>query len=95
VAPALLSWSLNFTDYRIPGILLVTLFVVCGAFRLARFNITNQADEFMGIPITAAGCLLALDNLFSLKYGTHPFVTVIVILLLSFFMISNIRIKKV
>lgn len=95
VAPALLCWSLNFTSYKVLGILLVTLFVVCGAFRLARFNVTDQVSEFMGIPITVAGCLLALDNLFSLNYGTHPQVTVFFILFLSYLMISKFRIKKV
>ena len=44
------------------------LYVLAGAFRLARFNLGDFRDYFLGLPITAAGIILVLVNLL-LHYG--------------------------
>ena len=62
VAPGVLlyGWQL----YQLPwylGALVAIFFAVCGAMRLARFNIntTNVKGYFMGLPIPTAGCMVA------------------------------------
>jgi CDP-diacylglycerol--serine O-phosphatidyltransferase (EC 2.7.8.8) len=61
VAPAILLYSQVLqSHYHTLGLMVCILFVVCGALRLARFNILNISEYFLGIPITIAGLLLAL-----------------------------------
>ena len=78
------------------------IFPMAGAYRLARFNVTKFDNVFRGVPITIAGGFLAIVNLFnclavqSNKFSQiHMYATVILILVLSYLMVSKIRIKKV
>ncbi len=62
VAPGVLAyvWALNLWP-RV-GWLTCFLFLICGAMRLARFNIQKQMDDkrfFVGMPIPAAAALIA------------------------------------
>ena len=64
VAPALMMYLLVLKDYGRVGFAIVLLFVICGALRLARFNLKAFAEEesspyFVGLPIPAAGGILA------------------------------------
>jgi CDP-diacylglycerol--serine O-phosphatidyltransferase len=49
----------------------------------------------MGVPITVAGSIVALDNIAAFKLANHAAVTLILVLLLSYLMISKIQIKKI
>ncbi|TDL76707.1 CDP-diacylglycerol--serine O-phosphatidyltransferase [Rhodococcus qingshengii] len=86
VAPALLFYSLE------PSSLFTTiafmLFPTMGALRLAKFNVKPTRGYFMGMPITAAGLLMACMGIF---LYSNTFIT----LLLSILMVSPIRIKKI
>lgn len=77
-----------------PGwaLVIAALFPICGALRLARFNIIKTSGFFMGVPITAAGTLIALLMFFSHVAGrTLPTAWVVVIMLaLSYLMVSRI-----
>lgn len=66
------------------------LFAVAGALRLARYNTQGgAANYFIGLPITAAGGILAV---LSLSRGSLPGQwTLILTLLLSFLMVSRTR----
>jgi CDP-diacylglycerol---serine O-phosphatidyltransferase len=85
VAPALLFYSLE------PPSTLTTiafmLFPTMGALRLAKFNVKPTIGYFMGLPITAAGLLMALMGVF---LYSNAFIT----LILSILMVSPVRIKK-
>ena len=103
VAPSILVCLLyNFTDLGIIGYLLVIIFPIAGAYRLARYNTSTFNNVFTGIPITIAGSFLAFYSLVFLIVGKAPtnftassvLVTVLV-LLLSYLMISKFQIKKV
>jgi CDP-diacylglycerol---serine O-phosphatidyltransferase len=62
VAPSVLAWSWALSDFDRLGWAISFLFVVCGALRLARFNIqTGPSDRryFVGLPIPAAACTVA------------------------------------
>ncbi|MHA0857652.1 CDP-diacylglycerol--serine O-phosphatidyltransferase [Paenibacillus sp. CMAA1364] len=66
------------------------IFPMCGAFRLARFNVrTGTAGYFVGLPIPAAGGVLATLTLFHNEIsGTYM---IIIMLLLSYLMVSRVR----
>jgi CDP-diacylglycerol--serine O-phosphatidyltransferase len=98
VAPALLAYSWALRPYGRFGWLAAFLFVVCGALRLARFNVMSSAGEvkyFKGLPIPAAASMIALTILLYLRLIETGWVKDIVILvmiyILAFLMVSNIR----
>lgn len=92
VAPAILVYAMGIRDLGPIGLALALTFALCGAIRLARFNTLNISNYFIGVPITAAGSLLALLSLLhnELPALTYPIVTV----LLSYLMVSNIKVPK-
>jgi CDP-diacylglycerol--serine O-phosphatidyltransferase len=98
VAPALLAYSWALRPYGRFGWLAAFLFVVCGALRLARFNVMSASGEtkyFKGLPIPAAASMIALTILLYLRLIETGWVKDIVILvmiyILAFLMVSNIR----
>src|SRR5690554_4735192 len=67
VAPSFLVYYTYFYQFDLWGIIVAGLFPLFGAYRLARFNITPSKvsmDYFVGVPITAAGGILAILTLF-------------------------------
>ncbi|OGP73569.1 MAG: CDP-diacylglycerol--serine O-phosphatidyltransferase [Deltaproteobacteria bacterium RBG_16_49_23] len=98
VAPALLAFSWALRPYGRFGWLAAFLFVVCGALRLARFNVMSASGEtkyFKGLPIPAAASMIALTILLYLRLIETGWVKDIVILVmiyvLAFLMVSSIR----
>ena len=102
VAPGLLiyTWALN--GYGKIGWLAVFLFVVCGAMRLARFNVQTSVSDnkfFLGLPIPAAAGLIATTVIFDhhiLEMGkeVRPVVVLIVTYLLAYLMVSTIKYRS-
>ncbi|MED3563201.1 CDP-diacylglycerol--serine O-phosphatidyltransferase [Bacillus xiapuensis] len=93
VAPALLLYQGILQDFGGPGTFFTVLYIGCGAFRLARFNITESNGYFTGLPITAAGCLVTLSFLAIPFLPPEAFLFIIIIL--SFLMVSSFKLKKV
>ncbi len=98
VAPAVLAFSWALRPYGRFGWLAAFLFVVCGALRLARFNVMSASGEtkfFKGLPIPAAASMIALTILLYLRLIETGWVKDIVILVmiyvLAFLMVSSIR----
>ncbi|GLI82855.1 CDP-diacylglycerol--serine O-phosphatidyltransferase [Rossellomorea marisflavi] len=93
VAPAVLMYYAALQSLGVVGAFFMIFYIGCGAYRLARFNITDNAGYFTGLPITAAGCLVTLS------YLAIPHVPVGIILttmiLMSLLMVSPFTIKKV
>lgn len=54
VAPALLIYHQALYQIPVAGLTLTILFVLCGAVRLARYNVKEFNGVFLGLPITAA-----------------------------------------
>ncbi|UJA32362.1 CDP-diacylglycerol--serine O-phosphatidyltransferase [Clostridium sporogenes] len=95
VAPSILTFHIyNFSNLGILGYLLVLMFPIAGAYRLARYNITEFDGSFCGIPITLAGMFMALYCLISLNRIGASSLTVILIITLSYLMVSNVKLKK-
>ncbi|WP_108672050.1 CDP-diacylglycerol--serine O-phosphatidyltransferase [Peribacillus acanthi] len=95
VAPSFLVYYTYFFQFGLLGLIVAGLFPLFGAYRLARFNIsTNKSNMnyFIGVPITAAGGILALLTLFGDRIPN--IVTTVVFTGLSFLMVSRIRIPS-
>lgn len=92
VAPALTAYLWKLNDLGLPGILLMILFVLCGALRLARFNVMNVTGHFLGVPITIAGSFVAI---IVLAGGHSPsYVSGLMMFVLALLMVSGFKIPK-
>jgi CDP-diacylglycerol---serine O-phosphatidyltransferase len=94
-APAVLCWSTFLSNYGIIGYVISILFPIAGAYRLARFNVTEVKGIFTGIPITIAGAAMAIDILISLAVVSHDIISTILMVILAYLMVSNIKLKKI
>jgi len=98
VAPALIVYFWALQPYGRYGWVAAFLFVVCGALRLARFNVQiGEFDPryFNGLPIPAAATMVAMTILMYYELGdwapTRQGLIVGMIYVLSFLMVSNIK----
>lgn len=95
IAPAFVVFMFKFSvhpKFMIIGGIVTVLYVLCGGFRLARFNVTGTVDDcYMGVPITLAGMLLALSLLFE---NVSPVAYAGFMIILAFLMVSQIPIRK-
>lgn len=92
VAPALLVYAQVLYSYQWLGLAAGIWFAVAGALRLARFNTQNITGYFQGVPITAAGSLVALLNLMPQRVPSHLFLGIV--LILGILMLSKIKVPK-
>jgi CDP-diacylglycerol--serine O-phosphatidyltransferase len=90
LAPAFMMYVSVFEDMNTLGYLATTIFPICGALRLARFNIVESPPGyFIGLPIPAAGGLVSLLALF--HEGINNYLLVGAIFVLSLLMVSRIQ----
>lgn len=95
IAPSILACQMyGLFDEGIIGYVIVCLFPVAGAYRLARFNVTSFDGEFYGIPITFAGLFMAVYLLVNLYLPMPLMLTVPLLVILSYFMVCTHRFKK-
>jgi CDP-diacylglycerol--serine O-phosphatidyltransferase len=92
VAPAFIMYQAAFMEMTPPAVawIATAIFPICGALRLARFNVIDGIPGyFIGLPIPAAGGILATLALFHNEL--HVSLLLISSLVLSFLMISNTK----
>ncbi len=95
VAPAILIWSYQLAHFGIFGTGIIIIFALCGAYRLAKFNIVEFDGFYMGVPITMCGGIVALMTLYSINYPTNIYFIGMMMIFLSYSMISKkIKLKK-
>jgi CDP-diacylglycerol---serine O-phosphatidyltransferase len=96
IAPSVLAlvWGLSNVDQRVAWIASFT-FTICGAMRLARFNVqSGNLKHFVGLPIPAGGgAVAAVVHFFSdpIKNPLGSNLMLAGVFLLAFLMISTIR----
>lgn len=101
IAPAILAYrsmvSIGATSLNEPGWIIAFLFFICGALRLARFNIQPQEKgegDFSGLPVPAAAGVIASSLLLGIKHYTglitHNFIIMIMMMVLSYLMVSTV-----
>jgi len=96
VAPGLLMYSWALKSFGKFGWLAAFLYVVCGALRLARFNVqvnTVESRRFVGLPIPAAAGMVASCVLLFYHLGGSGTIKkisiVLLIYILAYLMVSN------
>lgn len=91
VAPIIIMYDIAFKELNpVLAITASLIFPMCGALRLARFNVrAGVPGYFTGLPIPAAGGVLATLSLFH-NDVTTPYM-IISTILLSYLMVSRVR----
>jgi len=108
VAPAFLVHRIVLKDVFVPnpevGWFIASIYVICGALRLARFNCLaimntkSSSSDFLGFPIPAAAGMVASVTLFMLWYderglvrGNWRYALPVLMFFLSMMMVSEVR----
>ncbi len=94
--------NLGHEHFHFSQIIIVTFYVACAMYRLARYNTSPPKDYFEGIPSTFSGLLLSLYifvcNIF-LEDLAHNLIFTIVsftfIIILGCLMVSKIKINRI
>ena len=93
-----------FVEHAEWGWFIASIYLICGALRLARFNVLSQqpaasgAKDFLGFPIPSAAALVASLTLFMIWWdekefakGRWRYALPVLLLFLSAMMVSNVR----
>ena len=107
VAPAFLVHRIVLRDVFVQhpelGWFIASIYLICGAFRLARFNVLSMQPggsgrEFVGFPIPSAAALVASLTLFIMWVeekdfikGKWRYLLPVLLLFLSWMMVSQVR----
>jgi len=94
VAPAALAYRWQLEAFGRWGWLACALYVICGALRLARFNLqayTVESRRFQGLPIPAAACALVALMLFSPDAQRDGVLVLLAMYPLALLMVSGLR----
>lgn len=105
VAPAVLVYHNYLLEEQLAGTVVgrtgavvAIIFVMCGALRLARYNVfqSGRRESFTGLPIPAAGGAIAAFSLFMAYFELHVAFYVLgpLTLLLAALMVSTVRYPK-
>ena len=101
IAPSFLVYSQGLREFGTLGVLVASLPALCGAVRLARYNVTAEPENreyFRGLPIPAQAAILVSFVLtfddkswFDLFSNGHLSVLIPLVVVLSVLMVSTIR----
>ncbi|SPF56773.1 CDP-diacylglycerol--serine O-phosphatidyltransferase [Candidatus Desulfosporosinus infrequens] len=97
VAPSILTYQAILQPQlplyiRYVGLGIAVGFALCGAVRLARFNMLNITTHFVGVPITFAGGFMAL--LMFLRNMMPWYIYPASMIILAFLMVSTFKVPK-
>ena len=97
VAPSFLLYSTYFNQFEVFGVIISSLPMIAGGFRLARFNVQLVGFDksyFTGLPIPSAALVIVCFNLSFYKDGYPEELKIFIIpmvLLVSFLMVSKVK----
>ncbi len=101
IAPIIISLNFGLINMSIISIFISLIYVGCGVFRLARFNILENDMYIYGLPITISGLIIAIkhivDIVFRIEIVNKQILlneNIFLIVILSLLMTSNFKIKK-
>lgn len=105
IAPIMIYLSMHLLAVKhilhLPEIVITAFYVVCAIYRLARYNVSEPAPYFEGLPTTASGVLLCLYIFISnmnlttwCRSKEFVIVSCIFIFILGISMISTFRVNR-
>ena len=101
IAPICLINYISTCNYPVFIIVASLIFMMAGAYRLARYNMNDFSRHFAGLPITAAGIALAIYCMIYPVWVKHlsdmvcVAITTMFLVLLSVMMISKTKVKRI
>ncbi|MBK1810376.1 CDP-diacylglycerol--serine O-phosphatidyltransferase [Clostridium sp. YIM B02505] len=98
VAPAILlfvKYIFPTQAFSVIGVILVLTYVICGCYRLAKYNVSEFDGTFTGIPITLAGFIVSVFSLFVPTNNIAIILFSILTVILAYLMISKLKLKKI
>jgi len=100
VAPAFLVFiKYNFLDLdymKVIGGCFLLSYIISGSYRLAKYNTSQFDGIFTGVPITVTGSIIALFSLVTPNNGIFSILLSIILLaLLTYLMVSKFKFKKI
>ena len=107
VAPGFLIYTFSLNEYGMLGLIVSAIPPLCGAVRLARFNVNARlqpsADSFTGLPIPSLAVIVVSfyltfrDDMYLFDYFKNGVNTVLVplVVTVSFLMVSTIQFEKI
>ena len=103
-APAFLMQRVILHDFETLGLVVASVYLLCGALRLARYNClsvmpdSGNSREFLGFPIPASAAMVASLTMFlvwldaeNLPTSSWRWVLLLVLVFLSVMMVSEVR----
>ncbi len=91
----------NRIEVSVLEILIAAFYVVCGVYRLARYNVSDHLTYFVGLPTTSAGILMSLyiffSNHFSQAWANSQIYSICsfaFIIIIGIAMVSNVKVKR-
>lgn len=100
LAPAAILYSFPALKGQLTLLPLLVLYAMAGFFRLARYNLGDFSNHFQGLPITAAGFIVAVFALLLDLYYGHltpaqvRLLTAVLLVGLSLAMVSRVKISR-
>ncbi len=81
------------------GIFIASVFPLCAAYRLARFNVSHDTDSFSGLPSPVAGIIVALVPVcFGMncvfRHGWPKVIFSVCFVIIALLMVSTVRYSK-
>ncbi|MCL2768151.1 MAG: CDP-diacylglycerol--serine O-phosphatidyltransferase [Synergistaceae bacterium] len=92
-APSFLFYCVYMQSMGIMSIIVSCLFLLCGALRLARYNIVHVSGYFQGMPVPAGG--LFLVSFVVAGVTLNQYIAAFLALLMSAIMVSSIRYSNI
>lgn len=97
VAPAFLAYVFYLHAFGYLGWAAAIMFALCGALRLARFNVNTDVVHgyFMGLPIPAGGCVISTFIMLCVMLGADPqifgYAFPVLVMIFGYLMVSRVR----
>lgn len=83
-------------------IIISAFYICCAMFRLARYNVSDHSDYFLGLPTTASGMFMSLYIIISsncsefwTKHLSYSYISYGIIILLGVAMVSNVKVNRI
>lgn len=93
VAPGfLIFFKYGLNDYLM-GVAIMLFYIICGCYRLAKYNISNFEGVFSRIPITICGSVLAVLSL--IVNMEMKIIVIVFMIMFGYLMISKLKLKKI
>ncbi|MDY6935492.1 MAG: CDP-diacylglycerol--serine O-phosphatidyltransferase [Spirochaetota bacterium] len=102
VAPGYLAYKAYLSESTIPmfgnidivGIFIASIFPICAAYRLARFNISSDKNSFTGLPSPIAGVIVALVPICFINVVIPKIIFAFSFVIIGLLMVSTVKYSK-